>query len=238
MYQEGALKTWCDPHESQVECRRFMGNDPRWPSMTRVLNRLLTSRLVSNHWEKFQSSQNLNQIGARESNDVIKVDLIELWTNITLKTLVALRFTLKNYEFDYLLRVNSTCYVNIRLLKTFLEDHEQAVDYCGPIAKGKDFVSGWGIVLSRRATELLVTSFSKGDLAFFDDEAIGRILRRENVSPQEFPFIEINSQNDLNHITKETIRRIPFFRMKVSNGKERVDHRIMQLLHNRVTSLS
>jgi hypothetical protein len=238
MYQEGALKTWCDPNESQVECRRFMGNDPRWLSLTRVLNRLLTSRFLSDHWEKFQSSQNLNEISVRESKDVIKVDLSELWTNITLKSLVALRFSLKNYEFDYLLRVNSTCYVNIRLLRTFLKDNDQAVDYCGPVAKGKDFVSGWGIVLSRRATELLVSSFSKGDLAFFDDEAIGRILRRVNVLPQEFPFIEINSQNDLNHITKETIRHIPFFRMKVINGKERIDHRIMRLLHNRVKSLS
>jgi hypothetical protein len=238
MYQEGALKTWCDPHESQVECRRFMGNDPRWLSLTKALNRLLASRLLSDHWEKFQSNQNLKEISARESNDVIKVDLIEVWTNIKLKTLVALRFSFKNYEFDYLLRVNSTCYVNIRLLKTFLEDNEQALDYCGPMAKGKDFVSGWGIVLSRRAAELLVSSFSKRDLAFFDDEAIGRILRRVNVLPQDFPFIEINSQNDLNHITKESIRHIPFFRMKVVNGKERVDHRIMRLLHNRVTSLS
>jgi Galactosyltransferase len=233
MYQGGTLKTWCHPSNSQIICRRFMGRDSRLPILNRIGNRLLVSRSFSNHWNLFQSRKDLKEVNVSEVDGVIRVDLPELWSNITLKTLAAMKFALENYEFDFLLRANSTCYLDIHSLEGYLSKKPQNTLYAGPIAKGKDFVSGWGILLSRESVEVLVTSFSQADKQYFDDDAIGRVLKRSDITPQEIPFIEISSNQDLKQTSNEDLLQTPFFRMKYKQDGKRQDDVLMRALHSR-----
>ncbi len=233
MYQGGTLKTWCSPSNSQIICRRFMGQDSRLPILNRIGNRFLVSRSLSNHWNLFQSRKDLKAVNVSEVDGVIRVDLPELCINITLKTLAAMKFALENYEFDFLLRANSTCYLDIHSLEGYLSKKPQNTLYAGPIAKGKDFVSGWGILLSRESVEVLVTSYSQADKQYFDDEAIGRVLKRSDITPQEIPFIEISSNQDLKQISNEDLLKTPFFRMKFTQDGKRQDDVLMRALHSR-----
>lgn len=236
MYQEGALKTWCDPSNPQIICRRFMGQDPRWPILNRIANRLLISRSLNKHWHLLQSKKELEKVQVLEVNGVIRVDLPELWSNITLKTLAAMRFALDNFEFDFLLRANSTCYLDLSSLKHYLNKNAESTLYAGPIAKGKEFVSGWGILLSRESVEVLVNSCTRADHRYFDDEAVGKVLKRMNITPQELPFIEIFSNRDLDQLSSEELRKTPFFRMKFTQNGNRKDDVLMRALHRRVKS--
>ena len=236
MYQGGALKTWCDPSNSQIICKRFMGQDARWPILNRALNRILVSRSLSKHWNRLQTKKDLKEVQVFESDGVIRVDLPELWSNITIKSLAAMKFALENYEFDLLLRANSTCYLNEVPLQNYLGKNLESKLYAGPISKGKDFVSGWGILLSRESVDLLVSSYSRIDLGYFDDEAIGRVLKRMDITPQKLPFIEIFSDQDLDQISSEEILKTPFFRMKFTQNGDRKDDILMRALHGRVMS--
>jgi hypothetical protein len=238
MYQGGTLKTWCSPTKSQIICRRYMGRKATWPVMNRLINRILVSRFFAQHWGAFQSKKGLNQVNVTESKGVIRVELTELWSNITLKTLAALNYVLENYEFDYLMRVNSTCYFNQQALEEYLRKNLGSTVYAGPIASGKEFVSGWGILLSRDCTKLLVSSFSKEDQTYFDDEAIGKVLKKRDVIPQGLPFIEIFSNKDVDQISEGQFNRTPFFRMKFTQGGNRKDDELMRKIHNRVASLA
>lgn len=236
MYQRGALKTWCGPSNSQIVCRRFMGQDSRWPILNRIANRFLASRSLYKHWNIFQSKKELKRVRVLEVNGVIRVDLPELWSNITLKSLAAMKFALENYEFDFLLRVNSTCYLNLASLKHYMSKNPESTLYAGPIANGKEFVSGWGILLSRESIEVLVNTYTRADQRYFDDEAVGKVLKRVNISPQKLPFIEIFSSQDLDQISNAEIRKTPFFRMKFTQNGKRKDDVLMRELHRRVMS--
>lgn len=236
MYQEGAIKTWCDPSNPQIICRRFMGPDPRWPILNRIANRLLTSRSLSSHWHLLQSKKELKKVQVFEKNGVIRVDLPELWSNITLKTLAAMKFALDCYEFDFLLRANSTCYLDLASLKHYLSKNSESALYAGPIAKGKEFVSGWGILLSRESVKVLVNTYTRADQRYFDDEAVGKVLKRMKIEPQELPFIEIFSNQDLDQMSNEELRKTPFFRMKYTQNGNRKDDVLMRALHKRLMS--
>ena len=139
MYQGGTLKTWCNPSNPQIICRRFMGQDSRWPILNRIANRLLVSRSLYKYWHLLQSKKELTKVQVLEVNGVIRVDLPELWSNITLKTLAAMKFALDNYEFDFLLRANSTCYLDLASLRYYLSKNAESTLYAGPIAKGKEY---------------------------------------------------------------------------------------------------
>ena len=236
MYQEGTLKTWCEPSNPQIICRRFMGQDPRWPILNRIANRLLISRSLNKYWHLLQSKKELEKVQVLEVNGVIRVDLPELWSNITLKTLTAMKFALDNYEFDFLLRANSTCYLNLASLKQYLSKNPESTLYAGPIARGKEFVSGWGILLSRESVGILVKSYTRADQQYFDDEAVGKVLKRMNITPWELPFIEIFSNQDLEQMSNEEMRKTPFFRMKFTQNGARRDDFLMRALHRRVMS--
>lgn len=238
MYQRGAFKTWCNPSNSDIICRSFMGQDSKWPFLNRIANRFLVSSWLSNYWNLFQSRKDLKKVPVSELDGVIRVDLPELWCNITLKTIAAIKFALDNYEFDFLLRANSTCYLDLDSLEHHLSKKSDDVLYAGPIAKGKEFVSGWGILLNRKAVHMLTTNYSLSDQKYFDDEAIGIILQRLKIMPHEIPFLEFFSEQDLNQMSSEEILKTPFFRIKFTQNGNRTDDILMGALHRRVRSLA
>lgn len=236
-YQKGALVTWCDPRSGDVKSNSYMGNAPRSILINKFFNWLLLTRVFIGQWGRFNGRQKQASTKTHLSTEIIHVSLPELWSNITAKTLYAIHFVAENFEFDFLIRANSTCYVNLTSLSNELAKIDREVVYAGPVIRSKTFVSGWGIVLSRKAVEILLDSYSSLDFALFDDESIGNIMARNDIFPFNLSFLDIKSADQINQLTFEEISTTPLYRIKVFENDKRIDHSLMNLLHKRIMQL-
>ena len=98
------------------------------------------------------------------------------------------------------------------------------------------FISGWAIILSRDACQLLVDA--KKQTCLFDDEFIGEFLKTKDILPLAVPFLEINSFEELGNLKESDFYTFPLFRFKsIGIHKKRADAMIMQKFHQkRVTT--
>jgi hypothetical protein len=235
LYQKGALETWCHASNGMRSWSVYQGISPRIKHINFALNRLLTSRFLKNQWWAFQRNNDISKINYTISTNRIQVDVPEIWSNITIKTMVALDVVVKNFEFDYLIRANASCYVNRRALEKFIENFKGDFTYGGPILNGKQFVSGWAIVISPKA---IYSILAKGKCSYselYDDEAIGRSLKDVGIAPVSIPYFEIQSLQILESVPLGFLESIPFIRVKSSVGGNRTDDLVMRRLHQRLS---
>ena len=162
----------------------------------------------------------------------LTVDCSELWFYITRKTFSALSYIDKNHDYDYLIRCNATCYINEKAFISFLEKIPNQTLYAGPTTK--EFVAGWGVVMSRDAVKILLQEGKVSDYLLWDDEAIGIIFERSGIKLQEMPHLQISSIEELNQLELESMRNIPFFRVKYEDSSGRSDYKLMKLLSERL----
>lgn len=231
LYLNGALKTWCVRDKIIAEYKLYKGKKPRFEVVNNFLNFFFVSTLGVKFWKFFVSKSSAENIKCEESQDQIIVNVLEIWPNITLKTVAALEYIEKNYNYDYILRANANCYLNKKILIELLNKYEFAVDYAGPVKK--DFIAGWGVLLSRKAVRIIVNSTLKNDLKLFDDEAIGKVLARHNVQAISLPYIEVNNFEYLDTLSKSEFLSTPFFRCKSFVNGRRIDDLVMQVLHSK-----
>jgi len=188
-YTLGCESTWRTKVKKDDFYFRYMGRQPKIVYVNQVLNKVLNSRFKKLGWQYHKMrQQNTTAEGKFLNDSLVQINLEELWSNITTKTISAIEFALKNFEFDYIIRGNSSLYLDTILLEHFLETNLTKVDYAGPVAGSKKFVSGWCIILSRKAAQIIVGDFQKKDALFFDDEAIGIILARNDVKMHAIGF--------------------------------------------------
>lgn len=239
MYQQGIHKTWRSPNferHSKVEYETlgYMGSRPRFQFLTPYLNRALVSRLFLPHWNHSTFSFGEARIDVEVSGTSLRIQVPDLWPYISAKTYTALEYVLESFDFDFILRVNTTCYVNLDLLENFLKGQENRIVYAGPIEKGKDFVSGWCIVLSKKALQIMVSEPKNLIKGLFDDEFIGRTLFESNVNPVAIPFKRFISLSEVTSMSKIHFEKYPLFRVKATLNGRRIDDVLMQALHQRL----
>jgi hypothetical protein len=237
LLQDGPLKTWCTKSGGKLDWYVYSGRPPKFEVINRFLNRAIVSRFLINHWGKFQKKVDLDQIRFEVSNRKIEIDLFEIWSNITLKTMVALRYTHSHTDFDYILRTNATCYMNLPGLVNFIQELDSKFVYGGPVASGKAFVSGWGILLSQKGSEAIFEKDNFKYLKMYDDEAIGKILLSHGIKPTPIPFLEIQSRQELEGLSDEYLKTFPFIRVKISENGVRTDDQIMSVIHERLENI-
>jgi hypothetical protein len=213
-----------------------MGLEPRIKLVNAFLNRLLLSRRLYRFWEVFQRFTEIEKSRCSSKNEVLTVHVSEYWHNITIKTLAAMNYSSNKIDFDYLVRANSTCYINTTRLNEILSAHHSRILYAGPQQNGKNFISGWGIIMSKEAVNLLLSLEYKNYLKFFDDEAIGKMFHDQGVSLFPIKFLEIKSQRELDSYSTAVLKSFPLIRVKVYEGSSRIDFKIMSQLHERLTS--
>jgi len=234
MYQNGVLKTWCSQPNSGIEATMYQGKKPGNVTLRTVLNRVLVSRYFQKNWRFFQVKLRSNQVQCTEVGNTIVVNIAETWPNITLKSLAAIRYIQNNHNFDFLIRANASCYVNVSMLKAHLESLSGTFIYAGPKNSNKDFISGWGIVLNRKAIENLLNREELKFLELFDDEAIGQILKSSGIECQAIPYREISSLQELESISRAELASFPFIRVKSSHKGKRIDDVLMRRVHELV----
>jgi hypothetical protein len=234
LQQDGPLKTWCTKSGGELDWYVYSGRTPKFEVINRFLNRAIVSRFLINHWGKFQKKVDVNQIRFEVSNRKIEIDLFEIWSNITLKTLVALRYAHSHTDFDYILRTNATCYTNLPALVNFIQELDSKFVYGGPVASGKVFVSGWGVLISQEGSEVIFKKDNLEHLKMYDDEALGQILLSHGIKPTPIPFLEIQSYQELDGLSDEYLKTFPFIRVKSSENGMRTDDQIMSVIHERL----
>lgn len=235
LYQKGALQTWCDASNGIIGWSIYQGITPKLECINLALNRLLTSRFLRNHWRAFQKNREISAIDFQISTNRIQVNVLEVWSNIAIKTMVALSVVLKNFEFDYLIRANASCYVNRRALENFIENFSGDFIYGGPTLEGKQFVSGWAIVISPKAIRTILKKGNNRYSDLYDDEAIGRSLNDAGIAPVSIPYFEIQSLQNLDLAPIEFLESMPFIRVKSKVDGNRTDDLIMRRLHQRLS---
>ena len=88
--------------------------------------------------------------------------------------------------------------------------------------------------MSRDAVKILLQEGKVSDYLLWDDEAIGIIFERSGIKLQEMPHLQISSIEELNQLELESMRNIPFFRVKYEDSSGRSDYKLMKLLSERL----
>lgn len=160
------------------------------------------------------------------------VNTHENWLNHTLKTLKAIEYVQLHKRFDYLIRINSTAYIDLNKLKVILEKANYP-DYAGPMQEKKTFVSGWAVILSNRAVNCILKAGIQ--TALFDDEYIGNIMKESGIKPQKIEFREISDAYQLKEASLLNDENISLIRFKSKSMTERNDADLMRLYHVKKT---
>jgi len=135
--------------------------------------------------------------------DNLYCDCNESVDNINLKTVLAFKFVLKHFAFDYVYRSCCGTYIVPKWLLRFLEDKPTDKFYSGIIARLSPddalWVSGSGYSLSRDLAQLVADNpdtVLRAGAGREDDVCLGRFLAKYDVVPVRAPRIDGSSKLD------------------------------------------
>jgi len=112
--------------------------------------------------------------------------------NLGYKLLLALDWCTKNTDYDFIFRTNTSSFVNTIELENFISNNLINKDYvyCGmPLVRDyKDsdkkinFLSGAGIILNKKTTQLILDKRKNWDHSEWEDVSLGKLLSENGVS--------------------------------------------------------
>ena len=117
-YSQGPESTWVQSLSKSDYYVKYQGRKPIFEILNRAVNRAMISRPGTRIWQYFNVliGGGLPRV-TKVEEDLIEIDCFESWNNISRKTVAALEFCLANYQFDYLVRCNSTLYLKPEKLR-------------------------------------------------------------------------------------------------------------------------
>lgn len=148
----------------------------------------------------------------------ILLNIDEGLDNCGQKTILCLDL-IKSMEFDYILRTNSSSYIDKRMLRDHLYHKQRIKYYSGVIGEhnGIKFASGSGYILSKDLITTIITKSVYWDHSFLDDVSLGILLSQEMVFPQNAPRYEIITKNKLQLYFTPTPLNHYHYRLKSRN---------------------
>jgi hypothetical protein len=166
----------------------------------------------------------------------IIINLPEDWSLIGLKTIEAFKHILRNYEFDFIFRTNTSSYLDVPRLLKYLDKQSKDNVYAGVIGSALGdlkFASGAGILLSRDVVERICKNENQWKHGLVDDVALAELvlgLIKPNVTLQSLPRLEIPSLDVAKSTDATTIRESFHIRCKSSSSKETIE--IMKYIYS------
>lgn len=144
----------------------------------------------------------------------------------------------KGYDVVYKTTLSSVVQKKI-LLETLEEIDLNLVFYGGSIVGTQrfKFVSGANLAINRKLFELVKANISDWDFADYDDVALGKIVRKNNLSISEIKTLNISSALQLESLPDSTLKCVPHFRCK-SNSIPRDDVQIIEKLLERLAVIN
>ena len=135
------------------------------------------------------------------------------------------QYVLENFDFDFVLKTTSTCYVDIKSLSHFVATLTPKRVYSGPVYSrfGIPFVSGAAALFSRDVVESIVRLRKQLRVDFWEDVTLGELIRTHGLAyPTEFARVDVPKQTEISREFVENFRRVPFvYRCKASAGYTR-----------------
>lgn len=172
---------------------------------------------------------------------LISIDIPEARSFLGLRAVLAISYFLETFpHVDYIVRTNSSSYINLEAVNFWLEDKPRRKFYSGPAA-GRQlpirFAGGAFVVMSRDVA--MTIAASTGGRSLFpmaEDVFMGARLARSGLRVEHHESVVLPSPQALDAIGGDDLYRTPHFRCKVYIGDRRVDTEIMHALHARLTA--
>ncbi len=224
-------KTWLNKMDPKHSFFSYTGKAGP-PLVGRIHNSLIHTRLGLNFWRK-----NFDRIPKSffRSENAIEVDIFDSWDLMTIKFLSALQIINETIEYDFLIKVNTTTFVNIPVLEKILLPRIGESYWGGAITKEKSFTAGWATIVSKDvANKVVLEAVKVGKLSLppkFEDEALGILLSKLDLRPEAVAFQEIFDQTDIKDSSRS---EIPFFRIKANGNRQSVEPILFRALNERL----
>jgi len=200
---------------SNNNCENFTNKEPKIIILIISSNNIKFYKNMRDIWKKYMNNHpNINSffiendpsinkeiIVDNENNTIYYKDQESYVPGILNKTIKIIEFLMKNYNFDYIYRTNLSSVINLDKLYSYTQNNN--IDYAGhDFVK---FISGSGIILSKKTCKILIDDKSLIDNNNPDDYAIG--LKLENlVEKKHIEFYGVSGIDDKifnnNEITK------------------------------------
>ena len=166
----------------------------------------------------------------------LRVKFPDTYTSLRWRRLSVIDFFLKNTNFDYLIFVNPSTYLNLRALRDFL-DEAVGLEYGGMIKNSADspFVVGSFIVLSRRCAKKILDKRNVLPTHVMDDVAIGSLLYDCGINPVPLDSLEVLTEEiDLQEFD---YTKCINYKIKVLINKKRKDVFVLKEIHEQYKNL-
>ena len=133
-----------------------------------------------------------NQTENSIENDVIKTTVSESLLNCGYKTLEAFKL-IRDFDYDFIFRTNSSSYVDKLLLKDYLSDKPKQKYYSGVVGNhyGITFSSGCGYIITKDLVNLVLDNENLWNHGLIDDVAISFLLKNFGINPTPAPRFDI-----------------------------------------------
>jgi hypothetical protein len=119
------------------------------------------------------------------------------------KTIRALEIINEKYDFDFIFRTNSSSYINIKKLLSYLENKPKLNFYNGLIGRDEnlklDFASGSGYTLSKDLVKKIIENKNEWNHFYPDDLSLALLLKSFDIYPSAAPRLDIFSLPINNH---------------------------------------
>lgn len=152
----------------------------------------------------------------------ILTDVPESLINCGNKSIEAFKL-ISNMDFDFVLRTNSSSYIDKNLLKLHLENKPKNNFYSGILGNhfGIPFCSGSGFIISKDLVHLLIDNEEKLDFSLIDDVCFGKFLSSNGI-----PLIN-SYRFDLTYNTNEIDEGFFHYRLKTNNRMNDINNMIL-----------
>jgi hypothetical protein len=156
-------------------------------------------------------------------DDTLFVETDTSSKNLGYKLLLALDWCTSNIDYDFILRTNTSSFVNTIELKNFILENltNKEYVYCGmPLVrdyketnKKINFLSGAGIIFNKKTVQLILKKKEQWDHNEWEDVSLGKLLEENNI-----PFINGRRQDIENNFYNNIIDKSNYhFRCRLDN---------------------
>lgn len=131
--------------------------------------------------------------------DEIRLNVKERLMNLGYKTLECFEM-IKDMDFDYVFKTNTSSYIDIKLLCDFIQDKPINNFYCGIIGiyNNISFVSGCGCLLSKDLLLKILQHKNYWNHNYIEDVSLGDLMMKLNIKPSKgYRFDIVNDYEDI-----------------------------------------
>lgn len=121
----------------------------------------------------------------------------ESYSTMSKKTLLAFEWALKNKDFDYIARINSSTYVDKKLLIKYIQTLADKDVFAGiEVESNPNWMIGWGYIISKDVIEKIVNHQELLRHDIMDDVALSYLINDLNIPYTKGKYCSIDKRDN------------------------------------------